>query len=115
MKIIATGGRAYKDAAYVNTVLSEIRPTIICIGDARGLDKLVLEWAKAHSCPVKIYKAEWDKYGLAAGPLRNKKMIEENRDAEKLIAFPGGLGTKNCIQQASRAGIAIVLCGVRNG
>jgi len=70
------------------------------VGDAKGLDELVRNWASHHSIEYNVYYADWKKLGSSAGPIRNKKMLE---NAEFLIAFPNeehGIGTQNTMKQA---------------
>ena len=46
-------------------------------GGARGADALAKYWAKTHPEIARWeYKAEWKKYGPAAGPIRNERMPE---------------------------------------
>jgi hypothetical protein len=52
------------------------------------------------------YKAKWDKYGKSAGPIRNKKMLDEGKP-DLVFAFPGGPGTNNMIKQAKEKNILI--------
>jgi len=54
-----------------------------------------------------VYKANWNLHGKKAGPIRNKEMCHENQDAT-LVAFPGGKGTANCIQEATCIGMNII-------
>ena len=50
-----------------------------------------------------VHKAEWGVYGKAAGPMRNKVVVN---DCDKLVAFWDDVspGTKNVISLASKAG-----------
>ena len=68
-------------------------------GAARGADSLAGEWAESRGLKVKEFPADWDKYGIKAGTIRNKQMLDEN-DISYTIAFPGGTGTQNMITQA---------------
>lgn len=57
-----------------------------------------------------IYFAEWNKYGKSAGPIRNKKMIDEG-NPDIVIAYHDDIenskGTKNMITQAKDKGIKV--------
>jgi hypothetical protein len=59
---------------------------------------------------IKPYPADWDKYGKAAGPIRNKQMLDEG-NPEKVIAFrfKNSRGTQNMINQAEKAGIKTIV------
>lgn len=108
MKIIVTGGRYYKDYAMLDDVLN-LFPQVSCIiqGGATGADLLAREYAKDNDIKCKTYDAEWDIHGKAAGPIRNRIMLKENKDSI-VIAFPGGKGTENCIQEAVKLNMIIL-------
>lgn len=55
-----------------------------------------------------MFPADWDKYGRAAGPIRNKQMLEYILEENPIVAaFWDGKsrGTKNMIDQASKADV----------
>lgn len=103
-KIIVSGGRDFKDAKFLNSILDRLhKEKVICkivFGCARGVDALALDWAKRNMVDFARYEADWESHGKAAGPIRNKRMIEENLDAKILLAFPGGSGTANAVSIA---------------
>lgn len=107
--ILVCGGRDFKDAKCLNTVLSEevSSDDKIIHGKARGADTLADKWARDHNINVKGYAANWTKYGHAAGPIRNKQMLVEGKP-DLVIAFPGGVGTANMIKQAEDAGVEVL-------
>lgn len=70
-------------------------------GGARGADIMAEVWAHKHDIPVEIYKADWDADRRAAGPKRNARMLDEGKP-DLVLAFRGGRGTENMIQQSSR-------------
>ena len=53
-----------------------------------------------------VFEADWDKYGRAAGPIRNLKMAKYAAESDRgiLIAFPIGKspGTRNMIKLAKQ-------------
>ena len=61
--------------------------------------------------PLKIFPAEWDKYGKAAGPIRNEQMAKYASEADRgiLVAFPVGesKGTRNMIKLARQYGLEV--------
>jgi hypothetical protein len=65
---------------------------LVVTGGQTGVDTVAKEWADCHSIENKSFYADWQQYGKAAGPIRNKKMLDE-MTPEIVIAFPGGLGT----------------------
>lgn len=73
------------------------------------------EYAKAHSIPVKIFPADWNKHGRKAGPICNRQMLQYILGGKPLvIAFWDGVsrGTKNMIQQAQEAMVEVQIIHV---
>ena len=75
---LVVGSRTITDYNYIKETLdyflqnkSEI--TIIS-GGARGVDSLAERYAKEHNYELKIFPADWDKYGKRAGYIRNDEM-----------------------------------------
>lgn len=66
----------------------------VATGGQTGIDTVAREWAVGHKIENKEFYADWPQWGRAAGPIRNKKMLEEITP-ELVIAFPGGLGTSS--------------------
>lgn len=99
MRIIVTGGRDFTDAEFVDRHLTKMNPSTIIEGGAQGVDRLARQWAIKHNIPYITVEAEWDKHGKMAGHMRNTKMIVNHPDAT-ILAFPGGKGTRNCMNQA---------------
>lgn len=99
MKVIVTGGRDFEDAEMIARNLEKLKPTLIIEGGARGADRLAREWAKANNVPFHTEEADWSGLGLSAGHTRNRAMLEKFPDATVLV-FPGGKGTRNCMNQA---------------
>lgn len=116
MKILVCGGRRYgytdldeKNLYVVYNGVGEIakyRPTSIVQGGAKGGDEIGVLAAQLLKCELYTFKADWDKYNNAAGPIRNKQMLETKPDL--IIAFKGGVGTKHMISIAEKADIPIV-------
>jgi hypothetical protein len=109
MRVLVCGGRDYQNDVLIYSVLNmldRLNPiTTLIHGDARGADTYAGKWADAHKVPTIVERAEWDKYQNAAGPIRNRKMLTHKPDL--VIAFPGGRGTQNMINQAKAAGVAV--------
>lgn len=77
------------------------RVSEIISGGAKGIDTMAERLAKEFKVPMKIFPAQWDKYGKAAGPIRNKDIIDS---CDECIAFPdqASRGTINSIKLAAR-------------
>lgn len=111
MRILVTGGRDFEDQALLESVLDSLQSMhhieAVLHGDASGADRLAGQWAKSRNIAVEAYPADWKKFGRAAGPIRNQKMLDENPDI--LIAFPGGKGTADMVSRAKKAGLVVVV------
>ena len=53
------------------------RDTVFC-GEAQGADEWGRQWALRNKIPIQYFPADWENYGKAAGPLRNKQMVSES-------------------------------------
>lgn len=108
-KLIVCGGRDWADAGAVNRVLTVAHErtgiAMIITGGAKGADALAARWAHANAIPYLTAPANWDKYGDAAGPIRNQWMLEQVVDG--VIAFPGGRGTAHMCKIAREAGVPV--------
>ena len=56
---------------------------------------------------LKIFKADWNKYGRSAGPIRNKEMLDY---ADHVIAFYDGIskGTGNLLDNTTKHNVFII-------
>ena len=83
--------------------------TIVSGGCPKGGDRFAEIIAKQSGVPIKIHKAEWDKYGRGAGLKRNTYIAE---DADVLIAVVASDrtgGTEDTIRKAKRLGKEVIL------
>ncbi|WP_422028075.1 DUF2493 domain-containing protein [Roseovarius sp.] len=112
MRVLVCGGRNYSDAAFLEAGLNVVHDTHnvtrVIHGAASGADRLAGEWAKGRGIPQIACPAAWDKYGRAAGPMRNQYMIDVHKP-DLLVAFPGGKGTADMIAKARKAGVRVVI------
>lgn len=111
MKVLVCGSRHFSDTNLLYDVLDkqhkEIPIDCVVEGDARGADRIAGFWAKKNKIDLKIYPADWDKYGKAAGPIRNKQMLGEGPDLVIAFRGPNSRGTQNMIDQATRENIPV--------
>jgi predicted Rossmann-fold nucleotide-binding protein len=83
-------------------------------GGARGADAAIARAAHQLGWPALALPAAWERHGRAAGPIRNRELLEL-AVAEALansspvvstsvlvLAFPGGSGTASLVRQARR-------------
>ena len=71
-------------------------------GGSRGIGKAIVEkFAKENGFPIRRYLPNWKEYGKAAGPIRNKQMVDL---CHKVICFWDGKskGTKSMIECAKK-------------
>lgn len=106
-----TGGREFNNYALARATLEKYlsQTDTLIHGGCRGCDLLCAKVASEIGAKIEEHKADWKKYGRAAGPIRNKEMLESGIDL--VIAFPGGSGTNNAIQIAQAFAIPIVKIG----
>lgn len=111
MRVLVCGGRDFCDRELLDGVLNRLAEDqwIDCLieGDARGTDRLAGAWAERNGIDVEKYPADWARFGLAAGPRRNQRMIKDGRP-DLVVAFPGGVGTADMVRRAKVAGIRVV-------
>lgn len=113
MKIIVCGSRSETDYDKIARVLDKVHADkgLTCVVNGAcpygGVDNLAQIWAKTHEVMYIGVPAEWKKHGKAAGPIRNKRMLDEHPDAAAVIAFPGGDGTADMIKQATVRGVKV--------
>ncbi len=112
--VLVTGGREFTDEkrfnreflTYLKTLckLRRVRKAelLVVVGDARGTDRLAWDFCKKHSVKFKRYKADWNRYGNAAGPIRNSEMVKQNK-INNVFAFHDGKskGTAHCLSIVS--------------
>lgn len=107
LKAVVCGGRSYADREFLFARLDEIGPTSVAHGGADGADGLCGEWAEERGVPCRVYRANWVKHGLSAGPIRNQEMLDAERP-DVVVAFPGGSGTADTVRRATRSGTRVV-------
>ena len=89
-------------------VANEGLDNTIVHGGARGADETAGYYAERFGLKVEVHMADWGTHGKAAGPIRNKKMLDSGVDA--VYAFTTGTlaeskGTANMVAQATKAGV----------
>ena len=118
-RVLICGGRDPSTqtlAAVMQWVANNCRPGDVVIhGAANGVDAQAGEAARAFTgIAEEPYPADWRAHGRAAGPIRNKRMLVEGKP-DLVVAFPGGRGTANMVQQARKVGVPVIEVEVRDG
>ena len=113
-RIIVAGGRDFDNYILLSETMDSVleRYTVsevsIVSGCCQGADTLGERYAKEHGIPVVRFPADWQAYGKAAGPIRNRKMAEYASEGEGvLVAFwdGGSRGTASMIRLAEKYGL----------
>lgn len=119
-KIIICGGRHFDNYDFLELVLDQFIENNnidtdnveIVSGCCEGADTLGEVYASTHNIDIVKFKPSWEKYGRAAGPIRNKQMIDYIKDSENpcVIAFISKKtkGTKNTIGLAKKNNIPVI-------
>lgn len=108
--VLVCGGRKFSNRVVILTAidwLHEHQPILrLVAGAAPGADTLAMIWARKRHVEHKQYPADFVAHGRAAGPRRNRAMFNAELP-ERVIAFPGGVGTEDMIQVARESGAKI--------
>lgn len=112
MKVLVCGGRDFNDALTLGSWLGGVHKqrgiSLLIEGGAQGADYMARKFAEWAGIPTKTFEADWDKHGKAAGPIRNKQMLDEGKP-DLVVAFDGGIGTANMVKQARAAGVEVLI------
>jgi basic membrane lipoprotein Med (substrate-binding protein (PBP1-ABC) superfamily) len=111
VRIGVTGGRDYANPEKVRAALAifdpwQRSPHTLVEGGARGADAHAHNFALDYGWDIQVFRADWDAYGKAAGPIRNQQMADSGLDV--LIAFQGGTGTQDMVSRAKKAGVLVL-------
>lgn len=116
MNLCIVGCRDYSDYGYFTKKVNEIvagRPIAqIISGGASGADAMAEKYANDNRINVRVFPANWNKRGRAAGPIRNGEMADYVKSVNgEVIAFwdNKSTGTKNMIGHCQRLGIAVTI------
>lgn len=102
------GCRTYNNYTRLKTTIDKIisqlgndTEIVILSGHCKGVDMLAEQYAYDNGYTLEIYKADWNKYGKSAGPIRNEMMI---KSSDYIVAFwdKKSKGTKNLIELAKK-------------
>ena len=91
----------------MRSALERLDVVQFAMGDATGADALAARWCEDNGIPFRVYPADWHTHGAAAGPIRNKAMLEAESPS-CVIAFPGSRGTRSMVALAEKAGVRVI-------
>lgn len=114
--IMITGSRDWEDVPTISQALynafvelgADNETRLLSGGCPTGADRIAEDiWENELGLVVDQFPALWKEYGNAAGPIRNKQMVDTKPDI--VLAFPKGesKGTRGTIRIAESAGLDI--------
>lgn len=81
-------------------------------GGATGADRIAGDIGAQIGASVYVIPATWERYGRAAGPIRNRQMLDQLRP-DLVLAFHDALhhskGTADMIRAAAHAGVTFLV------
>lgn len=100
-----SGSRTIFDSELVRNELDRVvgaqylDSDLVIFGDAAGVDAIAESYCLFNEMKHEVYPADWVTHGKAAGPIRNREMMEQ---ADVLVAFWDGVsrGTRSAIEAA---------------
>lgn len=113
MRVLVCGGRNFADYKLLTSTLDQLhgqqaKITSIIHGGAKGADTLAGEWADSRQVQCKVYDAQWNTFGRAAGPIRNQKMLSI-QNPNIVVAFAGGNGTWDMIKRSRKTSAQVII------
>ena len=118
-KVIICGDRNWCNSEIIAEYIEILVPykVIVIEGECSGADIKARNEALKQKLKVIRHPAEWSRYGGAAGPIRNRIMLDEH--PALVIAFHNDLedsrGTKNMVGLATQSKICDVLLVTSKG
>ena len=123
MRLLVTGSRNLADYNHFSKMMGEFCgthwiPDTVIHGAAQGADTMAGRWVREMNSmrnhdPVitEIEEpARWNLHGKAAGPIRNKLMLDKHKP-DIVLAFPGGKGTASMTKLAKWYGVPVISVG----
>ena len=119
-KVAIIGSRSLEDYEFFSRKLSVIfkleggKPELIVSGGAIGTDSHAEKYAAENGIRLLVIKADWVRFGISAGPMRNSKIIQI---CDLAIAFWDyrSPGTADTIKKAVARKIAVYIVNIHSG
>jgi len=112
-RLLVFGAREWTDRPAIDRELRKAQAqgvTTLVHGGCRGADRLAGEVAGRLGMTVEAYPADWERYGKAAGQLRNQRMLDEGRP-DYAIGFHANLdeskGSADMLRRCNTAGLPV--------
>lgn len=123
MIILVTGSRAWIDGALIFSKIHALSGVTLVIeggnrpriqdGQLTGADRFAYMAAKQLGIPTCTAKANWRLHGKAAGPIRNRVMLDLKPDIVLAFCLDSSRGTMDCVEEARRRGIPVDLTVIK--
>jgi hypothetical protein len=119
VQVVIAGSRGLQDDHLVAAAIaaSGFDITEVLSGTCRGVDQMGERWGRATGVPITRFPADWRRLGRAAGPARNKAIIDVVASTHgALIAVWDGIspGTRCTIAYARQRGVPVYVHLVRS-
>ncbi len=118
MRIVVAGCRDYDNyeeaEAYIDQHIKNIKEKIVVVsGGCRGADRCGERYAERHGLLTEKYLPNWERYGRAAGPIRNREMV---KNCDIILCFRDGKsrGTNSLIRLAKQLKRPIHIMDISN-
>jgi hypothetical protein len=93
VKILVFGSREWMDEGIIFRLLHKLpKDTILVTGYAPGADRIADKIGRQLGFDVRMYPAQWETQGVAAGPIRNAHMLKMEHPDKKGIRIDKGFG-----------------------
>jgi hypothetical protein len=111
IRVIITGDRNWTDEGVMMIFLSNLpKGSVIIHGGCKGADIIAGRIATELGLKVIVYDADWDDFGPAAGPIRNRFMLSDG-EPDLVAAFhddlPNSKGTMDMVVVANMANVPV--------
>lgn len=119
LRILVTGSRDWTDVRAVESALyaalhEHMDQDLVVVhgGCPTGADQFAAQWARmtnVYDLRVRqeVHPADWSKHGRAAGPIRNKEMVEAGADLCLAFIRNNSRGASGTVEMARQAGIPV--------
>ena len=107
MRLLICGDRNWSDINSISIIIKQYNPSVVIEGEAKGADSCARIAAEHLGIEVLRFPADWQKYGRAAGPIRNSQMLKEGKP-DVVVGFHLDIdkskGTRDMLTRAKKAG-----------
>ena len=122
MRLLCCGDRNWIDKEFIYRYLeifhNVLGYTVLIHGAARGADSIAAEEGAKLGYEIIPFPANWEKYGKAAGVIRNQQMLQEGKP-DFVLGFHDNIeqskGTKDMISRVKKIGVSYVVLSHSEG